>query len=138
MLFERQQRATPRQLRQFAGALIVFTLIFVLRVWWRQGTLGQVALALSGAALLCGVIGLIRPRRIQWLFKALMTLSWPLGVIVSEVMIAILYFLVVTPVALALRVLRQDRLSRAIDRQAPTYWIAHKRAEDQSRYFRQS
>ena len=138
MLFERQQQATPRQLRQFAGALIVFTLILVLRVWWRQGTLGQVAIALSGAAVLCGVLGLIQPRRIQWFFKALMTLSWPIGVVVSELMIAILYFIVVTPVALALRVLRQDRLSRTIDRQAPTYWIRHKQAENQSRYFRQS
>jgi len=138
MLFERHDRVTARQLRQFATALIVVTAVALLRVWWRQGAVGNIAVTLSSAALLCGVAGLIRPRAIEWLFRTLTTITWPIGVIVSEAMIVILYFVVVTPFGFALRLLKHDPLHRTIDRQAPTYWVARRPGNDQSRYFRQS
>ena len=138
MLVERTHGATTRQLRQFAGALIVATLILLLRVWWRHGAVGPVAATLSMAALVCGVAGLARPRSIAWLFQALTAVTWPIGVVVSELMLAVLYFVVVTPVAFAVRLSRRDRLGRRGDAHARTYWIESRRADDPSRYFRQS
>jgi hypothetical protein len=138
MLFERPERASDRQLRQFAAALVVFTLLVVSRQWWRHGSVGPVAEAVSAVALVLGALGLLSPRRIEWLFKTLTAVTWPVGAVVSELMLVILYFAVVTPVGLLLRLAGRDPLSRDIDRSAATYWVAHKRSDDQSRYFRQS
>ena len=138
MLFERPERASLRQLRQFAAALIVFVLLAALRQWWRHGAVGPVALAALGLALAVGALGLLLPRRIEWLFTILTMVTWPIGAVVSEVMLAILYFVVVTPVGLLRRLTGHDPLNRRIDRASPTYWVAHRRSDDRSRYFRQS
>ena len=138
MLFERPDRPSTRQLRQFAGALIVFTLAAGGRGWWRHGSLSTSAMLVVGVLLALAVVGLARPRRIEWLFQTLITITFPIGVVVSEVMLAVIYFVIVTPVGLARRLFRRDPLDRAVDRSASTYWVDRRRVDDASRYFRQS
>jgi len=138
MLFERPDRPSTRQLRQFAGALIVFTLAAALRAWWRHGSLSTSATLVVGVLLAVAVIGLVTPRRIEWLFQTLITITFPIGAVVSEVMLAVIYFVVVTPVGVARRLFRRDPLNRAIDRSASTYWVDRQPVDEASRYFRQS
>ena len=138
MLFERPRRASDRQLRQFAAALVAFTLIVLLRVWWRHASLGVVGEGSAALALAFGVLGLVSPRRIAWLFTTLTTVTMPIGIVVSEIILAVLYFAVVTPVGLAARLTGRDPLNRRIDRDSATYWVEHRRTDDRSRYFRQS
>jgi fatty acid desaturase len=138
MLFERPDRPNTRQLRQFAGALAVFTLAAAGRAWWRHGSLSPIATLVAGVLIALAVVGLVTPRRIEWLFHALITVTFPIGVVVSEVMLAVIYFVIVTPVGLARRAFKRDPLNRAVDRSASTYWVDRQRVHDASRYFRQS
>jgi hypothetical protein len=138
MLFERQGKATGRQLRQFAVALMVFTLLAMVRLWWRHGSVGTIALSLSGISLALGVAGAVSPPRIRWLFTTVTAITLPIGLLVSELMLAVLYFAVITPMAMALRAVGRDPLDRGINRDAPTYWVRRRNAGDASRYFRQS
>jgi hypothetical protein len=62
----------------------------------------------------------------------------PIGLVVSELMLIVLYFGVITPIAFLMRVAGRDPLDRSIDRAAATYWVQHREAGDASRYFRQS
>jgi hypothetical protein len=138
MLIERPGRASDRQLRQFAIALIVFALVAIALRWARHGSVGLWAIAAACAAVAVGIAGAIAPRRIASVFWLVTTLTLPIGMVVSELMLAVLYFVVITPMALLFRIAGRDRLRRSIDRDAPTYWVAHRDAPDAARYFRQS
>ena len=82
--------------------------------------------------------GIAVPRSIRWLFSMVTTVTLPIGFVVSELMLIVLYFGVITPLAFALRVLGRDPLDRSIDREAATHWVQHRDVGDASRYFRQS
>lgn len=61
-----------------------------------------------------------------------------LGRIISPLVLAVLYFVVVTPFALAARVFRGDRLGLRPDRNAATYWNEPvSRRTDRARLLRQ-
>jgi Saxitoxin biosynthesis operon protein SxtJ len=59
------------------------------------------------------------------------------GFIVSNATAAAIYFLVITPVGLLLRLAGRDPLERRMDRDCKTYWKATTKADDAERIFRQ-
>jgi hypothetical protein len=138
MLVERQGRTSDRQLRQFAIALVVFAVAAVALRWVRHGSPGAWAVGSGSAAVAAGIAGAFFPRRIAWLFSVVTTVTYPIGLVVSEMMLVVLYFGVITPMALVCRLAGRDRLQRTIDRAAPTYWTPRRGASEPSRYFRQS
>jgi hypothetical protein len=138
MLFEAPGRPSDRQLRQFAWALIVFvTIVLAVRVW-RGQPIGPGSMVLVAAGWSLGALGALWPRGIEWLFVAATAVTRPIGLVVSELMIVLMYFGVITPVAIVGRLVGRDRLRRAFDRRAASYWVPRKPTADPSRYFRQS
>jgi hypothetical protein len=57
--------------------------------------------------------------------------------VVSHVVLLLVFAVVVTPVALLLRLLGRDPLERRPDPRAATYWVDRKTEPDPRRYFRQ-
>jgi hypothetical protein len=94
--------------------------------WWLGGIGGAVGL------LLLAVPKMAKPFYLAWNFAACCV-----GIVVSNVALALVFFLVVTPVGLALRLLGKDPMSRKLDRRARSYWNAAERVTDPERYFRQ-
>jgi hypothetical protein len=50
---------------------------------------------------------------------------------------AIIFYLVVTPVGIIMRLTGRDPMERAFDRTAKTYWKPRRTDPDSARYFRQ-
>lgn len=63
------------------------------------------------------------------LFLGLSILFVPIGFIISHVMLAAVYYLVLTPIALVFRVMGRDVIGKKLDPNAKTYW--HERSGDQ-------
>lgn len=82
----------------------------------------RLAAALWLAAVIGRLLGLVRPQWMRPAFLGLTLLTFPIGWVVSNVVLALLYFGVFTPVALIFRLIGRDALKRTLDRQAPTYW----------------
>ena len=61
----------------------------------------------------------------------------PIGWTISTLVLAVVYYLVLTPIGLIMRVVGYDPMHRKIDRDATTYWIARESQTDAKRYFRQ-
>lgn len=61
----------------------------------------------------------------------------PIGIAVSFLMIAFLYYLVITPIGIILRCLGHDTMSRNFDSHADSYWIPRRHDDDSRRPFRQ-
>jgi len=95
-----------------------------------------VGLALLALALVIGPLGLIRPRTIRPIYVGWMVLAFPIGWLVSCILLAIVYYGVFTPIALALGLLGRDALRRR-PRKTGTYWQPKRPVTDVRRYFRQ-
>ena len=86
----------------------------------------------------CGVLAVVAPRALRWLNVALTLLALPIGIVVSHVILAALFYLLFTPVALFFRLIGRDLMHRRLDPSAETYWVRRKPVTDVKRYLRQS
>ncbi len=67
-----------------------------------------------------------------WMFAAL-----PIGWVISHLILGVVYYLVLSPIGLIMRLTGYDPMSRKLDPAATTYWLPHKQQTDNARYFRQ-
>ncbi len=127
-----------RQLRVFGlsalAASVVLAAVFVL-LWGLAIIWAIVALAAGAAILLCS---LASPRAARVVYIALSAVGLPIGFVVSFVLLAAFYFLLLTPIAFVFRLIGRDSLHRKFDRAADSYWIARKPTASLGRYFHQS
>lgn len=126
-----------RQLRQFAGIWFPALLGVVgAVVYYHTGSPGVPAW-IWGAALVLSVLGCCAPRLVRPVFVAWMCAAYLIGRLISCLLLAVIYYLIVTPIGLVMRLFGRDPLLRKFDPSARTYWTAHNPARDSARYFRQ-
>ena len=71
------------------------------------------------------------------MFVILTIVTFPIGIVVSHLLIATVYYLCITPIGLLLRLRGRDVLKRRFPAGEESYWIERKAVEDKGRYFRQ-
>jgi ABC-type uncharacterized transport system permease subunit len=96
----------------------------------------------AGIAAWCGLGALLVayvavPRARSPIYRAWLGLFRPLGWAVSCVVALVVYYLVVTPVGLALRLAGRDPLRRRSGGDAPSFWVERDPTPEPERYFRQ-
>jgi hypothetical protein len=133
-LIEIDYRPSRRQLRVFGTGCVV--LLGIVGALLRPGHTSE-ALALWSVGGLCGVAALMWPDGLRWVYVGVMLVTWPLGLVMSWVVLALVFYGVITPVGLVMRLLGRDALARRFDRSAATYWVTRRSVEDPERYFRQ-
>ena len=144
-MIEINLRPDSRTLRQFgwialggfgAAAALAWTesLVFSFGLGaWRAALAGALA-ALGGLAALAS---LVYPPANRPLYVALTLLSYPIGFVLSYVILGALFYLLITPVGLVMRVLGRDPLERRFEPAAKTYWVDARAQRAQESYFRQ-
>ena len=96
-----------------------------------------VAASLAALGVLALVLGLLAPRANRLLYVGLSLLAFPIGFVLSYVIMGALYFLIIGPIAVALRLAGRDPMRRARDPQAASYWTPARPARDKESYFHQ-
>lgn len=125
-----------RELRQFSVALLVASGLVGGLLWWKMGpNPWSRALWIGGPIL--SVLGLAIPPAIKPLFLGLSILAFPIGIVVGTVAMMLVYYGIVTPIALVFKLLGRDTLTRSFDRDAPTYWVKRQTDIPGKRYFQQ-
>jgi len=127
----------PRQLAVFGITWLVFF-----------GAVGGIVLSRGGppavtdaiwaAALLVPAIGWMAPRFMRVVYVGMAYLAFPIGFVLSHLLLAAVYYLVLTPIGLLMRVVGYDPLNRRFDAGAESYWSPRDSQENVSRYFRQT
>ena len=121
-----------RQLRQF-GALCVAIPPLIACI----AGAGEVAIAgCLVLGLVLGLVGRFRPRWLGPLFIALMLIAWPIGRIVGEILLLLLYYAVVVPIGLCYRLAGRDPLECAFEPKRNSYWVEKRTPEDPLQYYR--
>ena len=101
---------------------IIFAVLFgfVLPFIWRTD-LHRWPLVVGG--ILCSV-ALIAPRALSPFYAVWMRIALILGWLNSRIILGIIYLLVVTPMALVMKLLGKDPMQRQLDREKESYRIA--------------
>lgn len=111
-------RLTTRELRRF-GLLVggVFALLGTLS-WWRDHTLAPRLLWTLGGLLMAG--GALAPGAMAPVYRAWMGLAHRLSKVTTPIVMGIVYFGVLTPIALVRRAFGRNTLVRPA---GPTCWV---------------
>jgi hypothetical protein len=136
-LIEINWKPSRTELRRFA--LIWFPAFCALVAWivWRRtaSTLAPTVIAATGVLL--GAAGAAVPAVIRPVFLGLTLATFPIGFVVSHVILAVVYFGLFTPMGLLMRAFGRDPMRRTFDRAATTYWVKREPDVDPKRYFKQ-
>lgn len=125
-----------KQLRIFVLLLAVFSCVFAgihyLRTYSHNG-----AMIIVGVGFAVAITGAIVPPLARVVYVIWMALAFPIGWTISHTVMALVYYLIFTPIALVMRLAGRDALRRKLDPNLKTYWQEHRQPENVSRYFRQ-
>ena len=136
-VIEINRNPTRRQLNQFGFIWLGFLVLFGAIARFKLDA-PNLALGLWVAALVVPVVGWLIPSVMRAVFLGMSYAAWPIGFVVSHVILALVYYLVFTPVGLAMRIFGYDPMKRRFDDAAPSYWVVRDPAVTApKRYFRQ-
>lgn len=135
-VIEMNWKPSNRDLRVFAVVqLIAASIVAWLlhrRLGWDAVAIG--AMSISAVGLIAGMASpqLLRPFFVAWMLAA-----FPVGWVMSHVLVGIVFYGVVTPIGLVLRATGRDALQLTPQPGASTYWSVRPKQTDAARYFRQ-
>ena len=103
--------------------IVFFLLFFVIAFWSFRGDFQQIKIIPFIISLIFLILGLINSKLLTPLNKLWLKLGELLGRIIAPIVIAIVFFLVVTPIAIIMRLLGKDLLKKKYDSKNKSYWI---------------
>ncbi len=123
-------------LRRFGRTVLIGSLLIAAAFRWLKGwETAALALAVAGVVIgglgLTGSVRLARPGYLLW-----MGIAFVMGNIVSRVVLAIVWYLVLTPAGLVARATGRDRLALRRDARA-SWWVDLPRGRGHDHYERQ-
>jgi len=125
-----------RQLLVFATAWLAF-LGCIGAENWNHGRHATAAILWTLAGLV-PLLGLFSRAALRFVFVGLSYATRPIGIVVSFVVLALVYYLALTPIGLTMRLLRHDPLSRKFEPDAESYWNPRNTTRPVESYFDQS
>jgi len=125
------------QLRWFAVVTVPIGCGVAAAMAWHYADQRGIAWGLLLAGAILAAVGLARPAAIRPLYTVCTVATYPIGWTITHLLMAVAYYLVVTPVGLGLRLFGHSAIRRQVDRSADTYWVKRPSADDLEQYFRQ-
>lgn len=128
--------------RTFALSLIVgfpvIAIVFLVVGWlagrgWNLG----LPLRIGGYGTAAGLVFLLVPAIARPFYVVWYALACTIGLVVSNVLVTLVFFVIFTGIGLAMRMLGRRPLDIAVDRSSGTYWIDNGPPPDVGRYLRQ-
>jgi len=138
-------RPPPRTLRNFgliglvafaALALLAYLQLLLFR-YLPDSAVAPTACVLVGLALYCGLLAPLAPQGLKPLYLLLTLVTLPIGLLVSYAVMGLIFFGIITPVAVVFRIIGRDAMTRKFDASTPTYWLKRQLPTSAERYFRQ-
>lgn len=128
---------SSRTLRQFA-AIAFFVLAGAAALAHLRGK-GWLAQALPLAVgTLAGLSAWLRPQALRLTFVLLSLAAYPIGFVLSHVVLLILFYGVITPLGALARLAGSDPLALKREQGLPSYWRERRRPREKASYLRQA
>ena len=130
-------KPSEKQLRDFADITLCMCNIIGLVLFWIE------RIPVSGLEYFCagGVIVFVLSRIsavfIKPLYLGLIIITFPIGWVVSHIVMGIFYFVIVTSVAFVFRLMKRDILLLKRKANIKTYWMPFRKSRPVRDYFNQ-
>jgi hypothetical protein len=130
-------KPSQKQLRDFGFvSLVMFFIIGLLLLGLgKVAAKGCISFCLVGVVLY--ILSRISVALIKPVYLGMIVATYPIGWVVSHLVMALFYYGIITPVALFFRILNRDPLCRKYEPEADTYWIQCRKKRSAKDYFRQ-
>lgn len=119
------------RLRQF-GVLVGVILLGIEAYFWWAGS-GPVWLGAAGALLV--IFGMFLPKLLYWPYMGWMGIAFVLGAMVSRILLTIIFYLIVTPIGIMLRLIVGSPLEMST-RNMTSYWEEYETPDDYKESFK--
>ena len=102
---------------------LVFFIIFLIVSLWPLTYEGPIRIWTVIISLVFLILGLLNSKLLTPLNKLWFKFGMILGAIVVPVVMGVVFFLVVTPIGLVMKIMGRDLLNKKYDKKKRTYWI---------------
>lgn len=135
-MIEINYHPSNKQLRIFGITLAVFAFLVGTLVYHRSNSLPW-SIVVTAIIFTIAAIGLLLPRFMRLVYVTWMVCVFPIGWLISHTVMALVYYLLFTPIGFLRRTFFGDPLTRKLDRTADSYWHELEPTENKQTYFRQ-
>ena len=126
----------PLERKLFGGLVVLFCGLVGAFLGWQFGW-QTAARVIWGTGLLIAAVYYLVPGWQTKIYRGWLLAFYPIGFVISHVVLAAIWYLLFTPIALLRRLVAGDPLARKGDPEQSTYWIDREGPVESSRYFRQ-
>ena len=102
---------------------LVFFFVFLIISFWPLIDEGQIRIWSIAIAIVFLILALMNSKLLTPLNKLWFKFGMVLGAIVAPIVMGIVFFLVVTPIGLVMKIMGKDLLNKKYDKKKRTYWI---------------
>lgn len=134
-LIEIDLNPSQKDLKLFGFIMLVLFLLLGGIVQWFSGPFIVSVILWGFGAGFFAIYYLVRPLRLP-LYRGWMKLIYPVGWTLSHLLFGVIYFLIMTPIGMLMRLFGHDAMRRKVNK-TDSYWIARKPETDMARYFKQ-
>ena len=101
---------------------LTFCVVFLILSFWPKMNGGEINFLFLVLSLIFLILGLMKSKLLNPLNVLWFKFGMKLGSIVAPLVMAIVFFAVVTPVGLIMRILGKDLLNKKYNKEKTTYW----------------
>ena len=109
------------------GFGLLFFVVFLILALWPLKNGSNINLYFIIASTIFLILGLINSKLLSPLNKSWIKLGEILGMIIAPIVMALVYFVILTPVSFIVRIFGKDLLGLKFLKEKETYWIKRKK-----------
>ncbi len=126
-----------KELRKFSTVALIASGLIALLLCVIKGLAVQWGAIIFAVGIIVFLSSFVCLKITRIIYLGLILVTLPIGYVVSFILLAAFYFLLLTPLGLFFRLIGRDPLCRKFDPNAKSYWSIRKPPKNLSRYFQQ-
>ena len=126
-----------KQLRSFGKVALVASIVIALLLYLLEGVAIKWVLIIFSFGFIVFVISLISLKLTKMIYLGMILLTLPIGYVVSFILLAAFYFLLLAPLGFIFRLIGRDLLNRKFEPSARSYWLSRQPPKGPEQYFHQ-
>jgi hypothetical protein len=136
-LIEIDWNPKSKQLQNFGKIALAATFIISFLLYLLKGVAIQWVLIICAFGIIIFIISKISLKLTKLIYLGMILLTMPIGWVVSFILMAAFYFLLLAPLGLFFRLIGRDPLYRKFDPTAKSYWMSRRPPKGLEQYFHQ-